>query len=488
MISFLRKSASRAELVLFNTLGRKKEPFRPLKGKYVGMYTCGPTVYNYAHIGNLRAYVTADLLRRTLEYAGHEVKQIVNITDVGHLVGDGDDGEDKMTAGLKREGMELTLENMKFLGEKYAEAFIEDLKALNIELPFSFPRASENIPEQIAYVESLLDKGYAYKASDGVYFDTRKYKDYGALGGSASREHSRIGVSGDKHDPRDFLLWRFDSLAGWDTPWGKGFPGWHIECTAMATKFLGKSFDIHTGGIDHIAVHHNNEIAQTEAATGKKFVNYWVHTEFLVIDSQKIAKSIGNTIMLSQVRDRGISPLSYRYWLLTSHYRSQLNFTWDAVVAAQTARERALRLYNDLPKGSDTNGAELVDESYREKFRAVLYDDLNSAEAIALMWDLLKDDGVSAPSKRATLREFDRVLAIGFSSDDMGTIGRLKVIAKADIPGDVQKLIEEREGARRASDWTKADNLRTEIVTKGYDVLDTPEGPTVRPHTPDAHI
>ena len=373
----------------------------------------------------------------------------------------------------------MTLANMKILAEKYASAFVEDLKELNVQLPFAFPRASEHVPEQIAYVETLLAKGYAYAASDGVYFDTKKFPKYGILGGSSSAEHSRIGVSSDKHNARDFLLWRFDSVAGWDSPWGKGFPGWHIECTVMASKHLGKSFDIHTGGVDHIAVHHNNEIAQAEAISGRQFVQYWIHTEFLLIDSQKISKSLGNTITLAQLKDRGISPLAYRYWLLTAHYRQQLNFTWEAVEAAQTALKRALRVFTDLKQNS-ANGNGLISEAYRERFKGALNADLNTPEAIAIMWELIKDDTVLPLQKRATLLDFDRVLAIGLSGSDTERMGKVRVVSEEEIPGDIKSLLERREEARGTQDWAGADSLRKEIESHGFTIEDSPEGPTVR--------
>ncbi|MEK9177422.1 MAG: cysteine--tRNA ligase, partial [Patescibacteria group bacterium] len=361
-----KDSVERPPIVLYNTLGKKKEEFAPLSGRNVKMYTCGPTVYDYAQIGNLRSYIFADVLRRVIEYRGHEVKQVMNITDFGHLVADADEGEDKMTLALKREGLALTLENMKIVGERYAQAFFEDLKKLNIETPFAFPRASEHIAEQIAYIATLMDKGYAYRTSQGVYFDVKKFPKYGILGGSASPEHSRIGVSAEKHDSRDFTLWKSDASLGWDSPWGKGFPGWHIECTAMSTKYLGKSFDIHTGGIDHITIHHNNEIAQAEAATGKPLARYWLHGAFLTVEGKRIGKSEGNAIRLYQLEERGIPPLAYRYLILTGHYRQTMNFTWDAAGAAKAARERALRAYLDL---SPARGGSVV-AAYRARFGA----------------------------------------------------------------------------------------------------------------------
>lgn len=480
MFGFVKKTGPRPPVVLYNTLTKSKQEFKALQGKRVGMYTCGPTVYDYVHVGNLRAYVFADVLRRTLEYAGYEVKQIVNITDVGHLSSDSDDGEDKMTAGLKREGKELNLENMKALAETYASAFIEDMKSLNMELPFGFPRASEHVSEQIAFISSLLQKGYAYKTSDGMYFNTAKFPRYGALGlpaeahASVENGHSRIGANPEKHDQRDFALWKFNDALGWDAPWGKGFPGWHIECTAMATKYLGKSFDVHTGGIDHIAIHHNNEIAQAEAVSGKQYVQYWLHGAFISVEGKRIGKSEGNAIMLYQLQERGISPIAYRYLLLTTHYRSPMNFTWNSLEGAQTALQRAQRIFADLPSGGR------ISPLYRERFEACINDDLNTAEAIALMWEMLKDDTLSPPDKRATLLDFDRVLGLGFGKLGKGDKGTLQVIEIKDLPKEIESIVEKREEARKSKDWEEADTLRDSLKEKGFDIEDGSDGPIVR--------
>jgi len=473
MLRMFGKSEEVKPVVFYNTLGRGKQEFKPLRGRHVKMYTCGPTVYDFAHIGNLRSYVFADILRRTLEYFGYEVKQIVNITDVGHLQSDADEGEDKMTAGLKREGLELTLPNMKLLAERYAEAFVEDMKELNIRLPFSFPRASDHVPEQIAFIQSLFDKGYAYILKDGVYFDTAKFPQYGILGGTSSPDHSRIGVNEEKKHPQDFALWKFNGTLGWDAPWGKGFPGWHIECTAMATKYLGKTFDIHTGGIDHIPVHHNNEIAQAEAATGKKYANYWLHGAFATFEGKRIGKSEGNAIRLYQLKERGISPTAYRYLVLTSHYRSPMNFTWEALEAAQTALYRALRAFADFLEGGH------IHAGYRDRFEMALKDDLDTPQAVSVMWELLRDETVSDADKRETLLTFDRVLSFGFGSPSE-LAEKISVVSVEDIPSDVAELISLREAARVRKDWSEADRLREGITAKGYTVEDAKDGPKVR--------
>lgn len=482
MLSVFGKKEEEPEIFFYNTLSREKDKFVPIKGRYVKMYTCGPTVYDYAHIGNFRAYVFAETVRRTLEYADYEVKQVMNITDVGHLVGDGDEGDDKMTAGLKREGLEMTLDNMKALGEEYAQAFIEDLKRLNIELPFLFPRASDHVPDQIAFIHTLMDKGYAYTTTDGVYFDVGKFPAYGALGGSASAEHARIAANKEKHDQRDFALWKFDASLGWDAPWGKGFPGWHIECAAMATKYLGKTFDIHTGGIDLAPIHHNNEIAEAEALSGKPLANYWMHGAFITIEGKRIGKSEGNAIRLYQLEERGVSAIAYRYLLLTTHYRQTMNFTWEAAEAAQTALHRAQRFFADLPLQAGLKGSGKIDSEYRSRFKSALYDDINTPEAIAIMWNLIKDDSVSPEDKRATLIDFDRVLGIGLLPllYRSGEPERLAVLSPSDLPAETERLVEERETARKEGDWVKADELRDTLLVQGFSVEDTKDGPLVR--------
>ncbi len=471
MFGWLFSPAPKSRIRLFNTKGRELQDFEPLNRGVMKMYSCGPTVYNYSHIGNLRAALLPDIIRRVFEYAGYKVIEVMNITDFGHLVAEADQGEDKMTKGLKREGMEPTMENMFILATKYADAYKEDMAAMNIKAPHAMPRASEHVPGMIAYIEQLMHKGFAYKTSDGIYFDVQKFPAYGVLGGSASSEYSRIGVSAEKHDPRDFTLWKLNPDMGWDSPWGKGFPGWHIECTAMSGRYLGKSFDIHAGGVDLIPIHHNNEIAQAEAANGRPYVSYWLHNEFITIDNTRIAKSLGNDILIRQLRDRGISPLAYRYWLLTGHYRQAMNFTWDAVEAAQTALYRALRSFVDMPQG----GA--VHAGYKEKFASALYQDLNTPEAVAVMWEMLKDESVSAADKRATLLDFDRVLGVGFSMTavEMRSITD-RTVEESALPENVVALAKERIAARARKDFSESDRLRDELKRLGFMAEDTGAG------------
>lgn len=470
---------------LHNTLSREKEVFTSIRPNSVGMYSCGPTVYDYAHIGNLRTYVFSDILRRTLEYNGYTVKNIINITDVGHLTSDEDAGDDKMMLALEREDLPVTLTNMKKIGSIYIRAFKDDLKELNVKTPFAFPRASEHVEGQIAFIKTLEEKGYTYTLDDGVYFDTARFAEYGALGGISKEDAetlSRIGKKEGKHRQQDFALWKFSTGTtlsgkelGWESPWGVGFPGWHIECSAMSTQYLGKHFDIHTGGIDHIAIHHNNEIAQTEAITGKRFVNYWLHGAFLTIDGKRIGKSEGNAIYLRHLADRGFPPFAFRYWLLTGHYRSEMNFTWEAIEGGYTALVKLHKQFVDL---GARNGA--INQEYRERFLKAINNDLDTPKAVAILWELMGDESVNKKDKRVTILDMNRVLGIGFieSYKQMKNMlaGETKKIEVKAAPKDVQELIKEREEAREKKDWEIADTLRKEIAEKGYSVQDTDEG------------
>ena len=480
------------DIKLYNTFTKSKEIFKPLTAGVVGMYHCGPTVYDRAHIGNLRAYVFADTLRRTFEYNGYKVKQVINITDVGHLSGenqgDADAGEDKMTKALIRENMPLTLASMHEIATKYFDAFVEDIKELKIEIPDAFPRASDTVEQDIELIKKLEEKGFVYATSDGVYFDTSKFKNYGKLGGydqvkiPTADVRARVSGNSEKKNYRDFAVWKLANkqkvgeekeIIGWDSPWGKGFPGWHIECSAMSRMNLGQPFDIHTGGIDHIPVHHNNEIAQSEAAFDAPLANYWMHNEFITIKNSKMAKSEkseGNYITLQTLGDKHISPLAYRYWLLTGHYRSPVNFTYSAVESAQKALIRLLSTVSSYPDGGQ------VATAYRERFQAFVNDDLGMPEAIALAWDLTKDAKISPADKRATLVDFDRVLGLGIAQ--VPHMDESSVVEHADIPVEITVLADAREDARKAKDWAKADALRTEIQDRGFDVIDTDKSPT----------
>ena len=453
-------------IFLYNTKTRSKELFVPIHNKEVCMYHCGPTVYHFAHIGNLRAYVFADILRRTFEWNNYKVKQVINITDVGHLVGDGNEGEDKMQKGARREG-KTAWDIAKF----YEAEYKKDLQALNIHTKDThFPRATEYIQEQIALVKQLEDKGYTYRTSDGVYFDTSKFEHYAnfaKLDVKGMQEGARVEINDEKRNPTDFALWKFSPTnekrdMEWESPWGVGFPGWHIECSAMSEKILETPFDIHTGGIDHIPVHHTNEIAQSECASGHEYVRYWMHVNFLNIKDGKMAKSGENFIRLQTLIDHGISPLSYRYWLLTSHYRSAIDFSFEAVEAAQVA---LTRLYDTYLSFGAISGE--INKSVIEKSKELINDDLNTAQVIAQVWEYIKSTD-SNENKKATLDELDKVLGLQFSAQKKET-----------IPEEIISLAEARLLARQNKDWTESDRLRGEIEVKGFNIKDTENGYTI---------
>jgi len=451
-------------LKLKNTLTGELEEFKSIEAGQAKMYNCGPTVYNYAHIGNLRAYVFADILKRTLKFNDYNVTQVVNITDVGHLT-EGE-GKDKVEEAAKKEGKEV-----KDIADFFTQKFFGDLTLLNIDTGETiFPRASEHINEQIELIRKLEDGGYTYKTSDGIYFDTNKYADYGKLGNidiEELKEGARVEKNDEKNNPTDFALWRFSKKDDkrqqeWQSPWGVGFPGWHIECSAMSMKYLGENFDIHTGGVDHIPVHHNNEIAQSESATGKQFVNYWLHNAFLNIKGDKLAKSEGNFITLDEVKDKNITPIAYRYWLLTASYSSPINFTWEALEGAQTALIKLYERFRELPDGGE------VDENYKALFKGFINDDLNTPKALALVWELLRDKSVPPEDQQATLLDFDKVLGFGFDN-----------LEETEVPEEISKLLKKREKARKDGNWDEADKLREEVKKLGFEVKDSPEGPKI---------
>ena len=492
MISFFTKSPqpqfgqNLPTLKFHNTFSNTLEEFQPLSGREVKMYNCGPTVYGTQHIGNMRAAVLADTLRRTLFAWGYQVKQVINITDFGHLSGDNegdaDTGEDRMTMGLKREGMELTLENMRALATKYMEEYFHDIETLGVARDkIIFPRASDFIAEQISLIMALEQKGYAYPTDQGVYYDVSRFPNYGKLGQinlQGQKLGARVLENAHKRGPFDFILWKSDKKLGWDSPWGLGFPGWHIECTAMIFKLLGKQIDIHTGGIEHIPVHHNNEIAQAEAATGKKFVNYWLHNDHITIEGKKISKSLGNTIFLHNIIDKGVNPRALRYWFLTAHYRSSANFTWDAIEAADTALGRLQRMY--LEFGNTKNAEEKTDiEDFTNRFFAALANDLDTPKALALVWDTVRDANLSPAQKHAALHVADHLFGLGLA--DAHAVKQLEVIPHTELPDVVQQFVLDREAARQSKDFSLADELRVKIFDLGYEVKDTFEGPKVTP-------
>lgn len=461
-------------LFFHNSATNEKERFASLKPGVVTMYSCGPTVYDHIHIGNLRSFLLADLVKRVCLYNGYEVKHVINFTDFGHLTDDGDEGEDKMMKALKREGKPVSLTAMREVAEIYMQSFKDDNIAFRNIPPTKYTPASEYVKEQIQLIKMLYEKGYAYETADGVYFDISKFPKYGILGKidlNKLKEGARVEINSEKRHPADFALWK-KGLLGWESAWGKGFPGWHIECTAMIFTTLGKQIDIHTGGEDLKYTHHNGEIAQAESATGKKFVSYWMHNAHLKIDDTKISKSLGNGIRLSNLIDRGFPPLVYRYWLLTGHYRSTMNFTFDAMSASKQALFRLRRFV--FEEGKNKSGT--INESYRARFHSAINDDLDTARGIALMWEVVKDKDLSLPDKVATLKEMDSVLDIGLSDEPSDVVRELGIVAREEIPAEIQELLDKREIARATHNWSEADYLREAINLKGYSIEDTPQG------------
>jgi len=470
LFSFFNKKPAMPVLRLRNTLSGELENFEPVRGA-VRMYNCGPTVYGQQHIGNLRGAVLANTLKRTLEAWGHKVSHVSNITDVGHLVSDADEGEDKMEAAAKKIG-----KHTQEIAEEITQLYFADLDLLGIDRgAMRFPRAAQYIPEQISLVKTLLQKGYAYKISDGVYFDTSKSPGYGKLGGisvSGQQAGARVEENKEKKNPHDFALWKLSKKdekreQEWQSPWGTGFPGWHLECTAMIFKLLGKQIDIHIGGEDLVPIHHNNEIAQAEAITGKQFVRYWLHNAFITIEGKKVSKSLGNTIYLTQLADRGISPRALRYLYLTAHYRTPMNFTWEAAEAANTALNRLTKFYYE----SKNSRSDLLDKDFLKEFYAAIANDLDTPKALALVWENIKT------LNRATLAEADKILGLGLAEVRPSQ----KIAVKKEIPAEVQKWVAEREAARAAKDFARSDALRAQIEAAGFEVKDTPEGPSLIP-------
>jgi len=464
-------------LRLYNTMTRSVDDFTPIEQGKVGLYTCGPTVYNYAHIGNLRTYVFEDILKRALLVEGFDVNHVMNVTDVGHLVSDADEGEDKMELGARREG-----KTVREIAEFYFQAFRRDMERLNLLEPNIWCKATEHIPEQIELVRKLVEKGFTYTIDDGVYFDTSKLADYGKLARldvEGLRAGARIEMVAGKRAPTDFALWKFSPkgprrLMEWESPWGVGFPGWHIECTAMSMKYLGEHFDIHCGGIDHIAVHHTNEIAQAESATGVKWVNWWMHAAFLtMVAAERMAKSSGNFVTLDTAVERGFDPLTYRYYCLNAHYRSPLAFSWEGMESAANALDRLTNRVIEIKSASSADASPL--DRWMGEFSDAVRDDLNMPRALAAMWGLLKDSDRPAEEVHSTLLEMDKVLGLGVAGMQA---------AESAIPDDVRRLVDARREARERRDFEAADRIRDEILAKGYLLEDTPEGPKIKGSPP----
>jgi len=456
-------------LKLYNTLNRKKEVFKPLKDKEAGMYTCGPTVYFYAHIGNLRTYVFEDILKRVLLYNKFKVEHVMNITDVGHLTSDADEGEDKMLKGAKREG-----KTVWEIAEYYTKAFKEDLKELNILEPDVWCKATDHIKDMINLIKRLEEKGFTYSAEGNIYFDVSKFKNYGKMARlnlENLQAGARIKIDPNKKNPQDFVLWftksKFDNQEmKWDSPWGLGYPGWHIECSAMSMRYLGEQFDIHCGGIDHIPVHHTNEIAQSEGATGKKWVSYWLHGEFLQIDNGKMAKSTGKISTINNLKEKGYEPLSFRYLCLGTHYRKQLTFSFEALDGAQIAYNKLKNKILELKDNLESRNADKK-EFYEKEFLNHINDDLNIPRGLALVWDLLKDKDLGNKEKYDLILYFDKVFGI-----------RLDEVKeeKIKLTPEEKKLIDEREEARKEKDFVKADRIRNELKDKGIILEDAKDG------------
>jgi len=450
------------ELKLYNTLSRSKEVFKPLVPDKAGMYVCGPTVYKYAHIGNLRSYVFADLLRRVLEYNGYKVTHVMNITDVGHLVSDADEGEDKMVESAKREK-----KSPWELAQYYTDDFMHSIELLGIKKPTVVCKATEHIQEMIDMTQALLEKGYAYHIQgDGIYFDVQKFQDYGQLSGNRLEDlqaGARVDVNHHKHHPADFALWKEappEHIMQWPSPWGQGYPGWHIECSVMAMKYLGKKIDIHTGGIDHIPIHHENEIAQSEAYTGERWVNYWLHGGFLQLESGKMSKSLDNYITLSTLTQRNLDPLALRYLCLNGHYHSPLNFSWQALESAQKSLNRLRQGYQKLPQ-SDAP----PDPQLKERFLQAVNDDLNVPLALSYAWEAVRSN---PPGAKELLSQFDQVLGLKLDAE-------ISSGAK-ELPSELAALLEQRNQARAEKNWAKSDQLRDELASKGVTVKDTKNG------------
>ena len=453
---------------LYNTYSKKIEEFKPLKDKRVAMYTCGVTVYDYDHLGHAWTYTSADLLRRMFEFNGYKVKQVMNITDVGHLTSDADTGEDKLEKRAREQG-----KTAWEIADFFTKIYLTNRQKLNLEKPEIICKVTDHIKEMIKLVQILLDKGLAYEISDGIYFDTSKFKDYGKLSGNtlaSLMEGARVEVNPEKKNPTDFAVWKFSPQGQkrqmeWQAFGHKGFPGWHIECSAMSMAYLGPTLDVHTGGEDNIFPHHECEIAQSESATSQTFVNYWFHSRFLMIEGQKMSKSLKNFFTIKDLEKKGYEALDLRYLFLTAHYRSPLNFTWPSLEAAKVARKKL----NEFVLSIKSKGK--VSQDYKETFLNKIHNDLDMPGALALVWIMIKNKNISEEDKKATLLDFDKVLGLNLAKQKK---------VKVKIPKDIEKLVKAREAARKKKDFKKSDELRKEIENKGYLVEDTDKGSVVK--------
>lgn len=461
-------------LTFYNTLTRKKEEFHAIEPKKVKMYSCGPTVYFYAHIGNFRTYIFMDTLRRVLKYNGYELKHVMNITDVGHLVSDADEGEDKMEKAARRENKDPYQ-----IAEFYTKAFLQDMEKLNIDKPEIITKATENIPQMIEYVKDIIKNGYAYETSKGIYFDISKLDKYPVLSNRKLDEQiagARVDVDTEKRNPYDFAIWikaPQNHIMKWESPWGLAYPGWHLECSTMGRRFLGEEFDIHTGGVDHIPTHHENEIAQSKGATGKIPARTWLHCEYLLVDGGKMSKSLGNTYTISQLKEKGIFPLAYKLFCFTAHYRNQLNFTFDGAYGAQKALERLYESYEKHLSNNSKIDTETI-ESYRKKFTDAINDDMNMPQAMSVVWEVARNESKSIDYAKL-LEEFDEVLGLDLKNAPK-YLNEFKEYRENQIPEEIIELAEKRKEARENKDWDKSDELRENILQKGYNIKDSKEG------------
>jgi cysteinyl-tRNA synthetase len=457
---------------LYNTAARRKETFKPLYAGQVGMYSCGPTVYEYAHIGHYRAYVFVDTLKRVLASNGLKVKSVMNITDVGHLTSDADTGEDKVEKAAREKRMSAW-----DVAEYYTKDFFDSIEELNIERPDIVCRATDHIRQMIELIQRLEEKGYTYRTSDGIYYDTSKFKRYtefARLNLQQLKEGARVEPNPEKRNPSDFALWKFSPTEvkrqmEWSSPWGVGFPGWHIECSAMSMYYLGETFDIHTGGIDHIQVHHTNEIAQSEAATGKKFVRYWLHNEFLLVNGEKMSKSKQNFYRMADIEAKGFEPLALRYLFLTAHYRSKINFTWESLEAAQRALNALREHVRELKEKTKEAGEKEKMEPYETKFLKAINDDLNTPNALGTVWELVREKNIDDEDKLELLLKFDEVLGLELKD--------VKPKEEEELSDELKGLIKMREELRRSGKYREADEIRKKLDEEsGILVEDTPEG------------
>lgn len=457
-------------MIVYNTLTRRKEELTTVTPNEVKMYSCGPTVYSQAHMGNMRAYVFMDMLRRVAKFNGYKVKGVMNITDVGHLTSDADAGEDKMEKAAKKTGR-----SPWEIAAYYTDLFLKDIARLNIGRPEIIAKATDHIDDMLEFVKALVEKGYGYETSDGIYFDISKFPSYGKLSGNTHLDDNiagaRVDVNSEKRNPADFALWKKapkEHIMQWDSPWGKSYPGWHIECSTMSRKYLGDLFDIHTGGVDHIPIHHENEIAQSEALLGHPAVNYWMHVEFMQVDGRKMSKSLGNTYTLDQLEERGYSPMDFRMFCLNTHYRKKLNFTFEGMDSAKTAYSRLLGLVKACANSTAKTDSAIIDE-FKKQFTSDVSDDLNVPLGLGDVWTLLKNP----PSKDI----YDAVIwadsVLGLSLDKYDEV-------KAEVPADIKELAEKRWAARLAKNWAESDALRASLAEKGWTVLDAKDNYTLK--------